>query len=447
MFNKKTIAVALAAAFSTSTFAAVDLDASTSQTVVYASEVVTAGAATAEALNTMGGLLDVTTDLGFTIGNGTTKYIRIDLDGATFAASADGALTVTGSGANTVDLSAGGTDGDDFVIYEVAATADVSPTAVVNLSVASYDISTSGPSTVTYRLYETATAAANATDATLKTASAEFTDLASANTGEFAVGIDNQATVSSEFKAFSAASLGATTATVGYLDTDLLVDTAYDLDGTPVTADDLLDDQQDLVFTGDFTFGTWTLEASDTCDAASPVAITPTATGGIIEDLDDSTLTSADWYVCVDSGGDTIEKGSYSVTLADDELTDALGTIGYDTTTIEVPYLTTFSEYNQRLYIINNGSSAADYSISFVGEAATTATPLAAATGTVPAGEMLMLKVTDIVELEGRTRVSATVEVEGIDANIQAATQTVNLADGTTDTVVLNANSITSPSN
>lgn len=444
MFNKKTIAVALAAAFSTSTFAAVDLDVATSQTVVYASEVVVAGAATAEATNA-GNLLDVTTELGFSIAADTSKYVRIDLTNAAFATGSTVTFTVAGA---TVAVSAGGAAGDDFVIYEVSAdTADIGPDAVVTLAASAYDISTTAASTVQYRLYETATAAANATDATLKTASAEFTDLASASTGEFAVAINNQSTVASEFTEFSAASLGATTATVGYLDTDLLVTTAFDLDGTPVTADDLLDDQQDVVFTGDFSFGTWTLEADDTCNAASPVAITPTATGGIIEDLDDTTLTSADWYVCVDSDGDTIEKGSYSVTLADDELTDALGTIGYDTTTIEVPYLTTFSEYNQRLYLINNGSSDADYSISFVGESMTTATALSGATGTVPAGEMLVLKVTDIVELDGRTRVSATVEVEGIDANIQAATQTVNLSDGTTDTVVLNANSITSPSN
>ncbi|APD87582.1 hypothetical protein BM527_16605 [Alteromonas sp. Mex14] len=444
MFNKKHIAVALAAAFSTSTFAAVNLDVTTSQTVVYASEVVVAGAATAEATNASN-LLDVTTKLGFSIAADTSKYVRFDFTNAAFATGSTVSFSVAGA---TVAVSAGGAAGDDFVIYEVSAdTADIGPGALVTLAASAYDISTTAASTVQYRLYETATAAANATDATLKTASAEFTDLASASTGEFAVAINNQATVSSEFKEFSSASLGATTATVGYLDTDLLVKTAYDLDGTLVTATDLLDDQQDVVFTGDFTFGTWTLEADDNCNASSPLSIVPTATGGIIEDLDDTALASADWYVCVDSEGDTIEKGTYSVTLADDEISDNLGVIGYDTTTIEVPYLTTFSEYNQRLYLINNGSSPADYSISFVGESMTTITPLAGAQGTVPAGEMLMLKVTDIVELEGRTRVSATVEVEGIDANIQAATQTVNLADGTTDTVVLNANSITSPSN
>lgn len=443
MFNKKTIAVALAAAFSTSAFAAVDLDATESQTVLYASEVVTAGAETAEATNA-DMLLDVTTELGFSIAADTSKYIRVDLTNAAFATGSTVELTVAGA---TVAVSAGGAAGDNFAIYEVSAdTDDIGPDAVVTLAASAYDISTSEASTVEYRLYETATAAANATEATLKTASAEFTDLASASTGEFAVAIDNESTVSSEFTEFGSASLGATTATVGYLDASLLVEEAYDLDGTLVTAEDLLDDQQDLVFTGDFSFGTWTLEAADDCNAASPVTITATETGGIIEDLDDTTLTSDDWYVCVDAGGDTIEKGSYSVTLADDELTDDLGIITYDTTTIEVPYLTTFSGYNQRLYIINNGSSAADYSISFVGEAATTATAKDAATGSVPAGEMLVLKVTDIVTLEGRTRVSATIEVEGIDANIQAATQTVNLEDGTTDTVVLNANSIVSPS-
>lgn len=448
MFNKKVLAVALAAAFTSGAQAVVDLDATASQKVTYASEVVTTGAETVEVTN-LGGLLDVTATLGFTIGAGTSKYVRFDLASANFASAPTITVTPAVAGPTvTATLSAGGSTDDAFVIYEIASSgADLSPDATVTISGATYEISTSSSSQVSYRLYETATGAANKLEDTLKFVNTEFTEITSASTGEFAVSTDNQATVATGFTEFSAASLGATTATIGYLDTDLLFLSAYDLDGTPVTAEDLLDDEQDIEFAGDFSFGTWTLESDSACNAGSPMAIVETEDGGIVEDVTDSVLAGSNWYICVDTGGDVIEKGTYSVTLADDETTDALGTISYDTTTIEVPYLTTFSAYNQRLYIVNRGNTAADYAINFVTEADTTPTALPAATGTVAANSVLSLKAVDVVSLDGKTRTSAVIEVEGIDSDIQAATQTVNLEDGTTDTVILNANSITSPSN
>jgi hypothetical protein len=307
---------------------------------------------------------------------------------------------------------------------------------------------------VCYALYETATAAANQTPAsTLKSKCVDFTELASANSGLFAVAIDNTSTVASGFTEFEASGISASTATVGYIDTDLLVGTSvFTPAGVAVTAEDLIavtdgtDNQQDLVFVGDMSFGTWTLHLdADDCDAAAPVAITnTTAMGGLVEDLDPATLTAGEWYVCVAvDGTEVINKSSYDVTLAEAALTDDLGDINYDTTSIEVPYLTTFADYNQRLYIVNSGSTAAEYSITFVAEAGTTATPGTAATGTVPAGEMIALRASDVVTLTGRTRTSAVIEVEGVDRDIQAATQTVNLSTGATDTVVLNANSIT----
>ncbi|GGW92506.1 hypothetical protein [Alteromonas halophila] len=445
MFNKKVLAVALAAAFTSGAQAVVDLDATESQKITYASEVVTAGADTVEVINN-GGLLDLTTTVGFTIGEGTSKYVRIDLANGTFGAAPS--ITIDTDANYTATLSAGGTADDSFVIYEVSATdgaGDIAPADEVSLSAASYIVSTDSVSSVSYRLYETATGAANKLENTLKFVNTQFTELASAATGELVVANDNEATVASGFTNFSAGSLGATSATIGYLNTDLSFKEAYDLDGTLVTAEDIIDDEQDIVFTGDFSFGEWTLEMDDACNSGSPVAITPTETGGIIEDVEDSTLTAGDWYVCVDvDGEEVIAKGTYDVTLADDMLGGDLGSITYDTTTIEVPYLTTFEDYNQRLILVNNGSAAADYSISFTTETGTEATAGDAATGSIPANSTLVLRSADVVTLDGRTRTSATIEVEGVDANIQAATQTVNLSDGTTDTVVLNANSITS---
>jgi hypothetical protein len=84
--------------------------------------------------------------------------------------------------------------------------------------------------------------------------------------------------------------------------------------------------------------------------------------------------------------------------------------------------------------------------MTWITEADTDAEDGTEATGVIPAESMIAIKATDAVTLSGATtRTAAIIEVEGVDANIQAATQSVNLSTGGTDTVVLNANSITSP--
>ena len=460
MLNKKIVAAAVAAAFTQGAVATVDIDGTGTQKITYASELVTAGSSTLDVTNASN-LLDVVAEVGFTIGDGTSKYVRVDLTDATFGSAAS--LT-SSNGTALISLSQGGTDGKSFAIFEVAATGgvDVLPSDTVTLAAASYDVSASETSKVCYALYETAVAAANQTAGqTLKNECSDFTELASVLTGAFAVAnADNVATVNSGFTKFSASSLGATSATVGYLDTELLISAttnAFNSNGTAVTAADIIavtdgtDNVQDLTINGDLSFGTWTLQLdSADCSQSSTVVSIATAAAtagsfGTVAGLSPATLTAGDWHICVEvDGSETIKKSDYTAELAEAGLTDDLGRITYDTTSIEVPYLTTFADYNQRLYIVNSGSTNAEYSISFVSEAGVTVTPGTAATGVVPAGEMVALRATDVVALEGRTRTSAVIEVEGVDLDIQAATQTVNLSTGATDTVVLNANSIKS---
>lgn len=463
MLNKKIVAAAVAAAFTQGAVAAVDIDGTGTQKITYASELVTAGSDTLTVTN-LAGLLDVTAEVGFTIGDGTSKYVRIDFSDATFKSVASLSSDNTGV---LIKLAQGGDIGDDFAIFELQAGGITPGTAVVpsdtvTLAAGSYGVDADVTSQVCYALYETAVAAANQTAGqTLKTACSDFTELASVLTGAFAVANDdNVATVNSGFTSFSASSLGATSATVGYLDTELLISSttnAFNSNGTAVTAEDIIavtdgtDNVQDLTINGDLSFGTWTLQLdSADCSQSSTVVSIATAAAtagsfGTVAGLSPATLTAGDWHICVEvDGSESIKKSDYTAELAEAGLTDDLGRITYDTTSIEVPYLTTFADYNQRLYIVNSGSTNAEYSISFVSEAGVTVTPGTAATGVVPAGEMVALRATDVVALEGRTRTSAVIEVEGVDLDIQAATQTVNLSTGATDTVVLNANSIKS---
>jgi hypothetical protein len=457
MLNKKIVAAAVAAAFTQSAVAAVDIDEAVApQKVTYASELVTAVGGFLDVTNG-GNALDITVEAGFSIGAGTSKYARYDFSGAKFNVDATGTLDVGGV---IADLSAGGQIGDDYVIFEVAATSDVAATDDLLLAASQYTIEASGTSQVCYSLYETALEAVNAdTSQSLKTACQDFAELGSAYTGTFATGADATSTVASTFTKFDGAAGAATTATVGTIDaTDaggILVPNVLDATSTPVTALALIDatltvpGSQDVQFDGDFSFGVWTVETAPACDGTGAVTIAPDVSGtfGTLAALPTATLVGNPWYVCVNvDGTETINKSSYSVTLVDSALSNDLGRIKYDTTSIEVPYLTTFADYNQRIYLINKGLVDAEYSMTWITEAGTDAEDGFKATGGVPAESMIAIKATDAVTLTGdTTRTAAIIEVEGVDANIQAATQSVNLSTGGTDTVVLNANSITSP--
>ncbi|GGO63593.1 hypothetical protein [Bowmanella pacifica] len=458
MLNKKILAAAIASAFSLNAFAVVDLDAAgtaadPTNTAVFAAEAITATDLTdglLEATNAAN-ILDLSASVGFTIGNGTSKYVRVTLgNGAEFAAIPT--WTLTGAGAATATISQGG-NGESFVIFEVAATADV-PAADSSYTVAAADylLNSTGNTAVTVTTYETAADAVNETNA-LYTDSGVLSTVTSVVTGEIADEGFSTATVASDFVAFSTVAgegdaLSATLGQVGALDTDAYVDgTAYDPDGNLVNAATFLTAAQTVTITGDFSFGAgaagWTLEDEATCaDVGGVPSIDVSA--GINADENAATVAIADvnagpYYLCVEvDGAEEILKGSYSIELNTDEVSDVLGRIVYDTTSIEVPYLTTFNAYNQRIYIVNYGSVDAAYTINFVSEDGVTAVAGAAATGSVPAGEMLAIKATDIVTLSGKTRTSAVIEIEAEDADVSAASQSVNLADGTTDTVVLN---------
>ncbi|MFC4700060.1 hypothetical protein ACFO4O_07835 [Glaciecola siphonariae] len=440
MLNKKILATAVALACSTSAFAAVDLDDNANdQTVTIATESFTATDISMGMVEvTNAGALNIEVETGFTTGAGTSNFVRFDLVNGSFTSDAP-TLTNAGLVGGAGIISQGGGDGDSFVIFEITAdTADVARDATLVLAADTYNVTASGASTVGYGFFDIAADAINQRDA-LASASSQFTNTVSAVTGDYTDAGVGVATVASGFTAFAPATSdeSATVANLGMIvPAQVVTAGSIKLDGTDFTVADVVPaGNQDITFAGDFSFGTFTLHAGD-CTAA-PNALT------VNTDEDEAVInadpaTAASWSFCVTvDGTETISKGSYTVTLDTPEVTNTIGQITFDTTTVEVPYLTTFSNYNQRLYIINRGSRDAIYTISFTSEDGVTATAGAGASGTVPANEVVALRATDIVTLTGRTRTAATVEIEAAGPDISVATQQVNLSDGTTDTVVL----------
>jgi len=445
MFNKKILAAAVASVISVGAQAAVNLD-DADDAIKFASELITASDLNGDNLtvqNTVGGLLNIENALGFSLGNGTTKYVRINLTNAVFTTD-EPTLTVNSTSSNTVVKSQGGNEGQDYVIFEVAATGDIPNDALVSLQAGSYDISQTAAANASYAFYENAGDSTSQTNP-LSTVSGDFAEVTSGATGDFTTANEVTATVLSGFKEYETTPGYVTSNTVASLAT---IDTTdyVDADGTYTPAGaaadnaDFLTTSQSVKIEGDFSFGTFTLDDAGTCNGTT-TALTLNAEENEATSVAVD-VTTAPLYLCasIDGTSDVVQKDSYTITLVTDEVEDEGGSFVYDTTSIEVPYLTTYSDYNQRVYLINTGANPSAYTIgTFTSEDGITATAGTAASGTIPAGEMLVLKARDIVSLSGgKTRTSAVIEVEAIDADISATTQVVNMEDSSTDTVVLN---------
>lgn len=437
MLNKKILAAAIAATFTTSAFAApIDLgDADTALT--YATQTIVDGGVIAA-----DSALDLTFDTGLNLPAATTFYVRVEIENAVLASTtATDAMLINAANTtaqDTVSLEGGGVIGDDYLVYSYEGTNTISNDDAFTLTIGSTGLGltvtdVSSPVTLTYKLYE----ADDSLDALNGSGSSEVTT-ASLGAIKFATGQDISgsfnaqsltALVSSEFTKFDDPT---TTATVDAVDEAAVGEIAYAVvtgvlvagTSAQVAIADVYTASSGATLTGDFSFGDWTLDTNADCSGAGAAITINGDMAGAVADAD-ADFTSQ--HLCVDvSGfaeGDVIPKvgTAYSVSLDDNTgVSGSLGKIVYDTTSITVPYLTTFSAYNQRLYIINNGSTAASYTTAFISESGVTATAGTAATGTVPAGGMIAIKASDIVTLTGKTRTSVTIEIEAEAGNVIA---------------------------
>lgn len=134
--------------------------------------VTAAGAVSGDGI--VGANVAVETKLGFTIGDGTSKYVRLTFDEPLAANladedfgvySADGVTDAIAGATATASISTGGTAGDTFVIVEVSATgADLTQNDIFTFEPQTGDeIEATAKNTrnISYRLYEFAADALN----------------------------------------------------------------------------------------------------------------------------------------------------------------------------------------------------------------------------------------------------------------------------------------------
>lgn len=463
MVSKKILGVAIAAALSAPAFAVIDMTAGTggvgTGAVLYAKESVTTGQVSGGLvqLTAAGTQLNTVADLGFGVSAGSHAFIRFNLTNAKFkTAVVSGDLTLPGQTVTTnyvVTVAQGGAIGDDYVIFDVTAVTVQAQTQDIQLALAGLQVSPTAATTISYAHYSTSPNAVGQTGA-LATDSYAAISVANALTTTITA-TDRVANVSTTPTAFTQfVTPVSATASLGNVKFEL-ASGALTAAGVAVTALNQVIDtgaaKSTLTVTGDLSF---TLGANAGATAANltfgGVASNTAATNvpsAKLDTLTGITLAGAGNDVVV-TATSAINAGSYSLTFTPTAIataaygaataTGALGTITRSGTTVQVPYLTTFADYNQRLVLVNRGSTAAPYSITFTEEAGVTATAGSMATGTLAANETKIIKATDIVTLAGATRTAATVVITAPSTTIDAATTSVNLSDKSTDTVKLN---------
>lgn len=450
------VLVSLLASIASPTFAVVDLDASNPDTPVYARETlselaVTLGAEDGVAyytVNESGTTNDIVAKLGVSFVASDRFYIRFTLGNGVLAEGHAASLQVDGGSADVV-LSLGGNTGDSFVIFAVTSTVPLDQTALVELNLDQLAISATGATAISYELYTTASNALYETGSFYRRELATYIRTAASASASFTPG-NNVADVDKAFLGFTSSSISEQRANVGQLDYKVGSDILAANDGLQVELVDFVNEAATTVtLQGDFSFGVWTLDDDPNC--ASP---------DVTLEIDESELGStearlADFgssgynSLCVEVDGvsDVIPAEEYLAAAEPEKLfssqlfsaskfSGAVGLLEQNGTVVRIPHLTTFSDYRQRLVLVNNRDLPIDYSLHFITEEDVVATPLDAATGVLPPNTTVVLQVADVVLIDGGNRCSATLSATARVGSVSVATTQVNLLDGSTDTVV-----------
>ena len=366
-------------------------------------------------------------------------------------------------------LEAGGGQGDNYVVFSTIAASGSAEIASDALVVATAHnrlaLRQGAPGTLRMRVYvDLADALRGNADSVTDTGAKTVANIAPSLITGALPGIVT-ATVSSGFTAIARATDNSITGRIGRLAISLVGLGSTDtrpahksvVNGADVntlaqvaqTANAQLTSGSRVTFTGDFTVGRYVAETNSTGACGSGTPLVTTRNNQVLESVTFAAgLGFTTFCISVPAGNtDEIPTGQYTVAVDYAKLTNAavepadlgetlLGTIRRDGTRVQIPYLTTYDGYTQRVVIVNRNRTAVRYTFSFVSEDGTVATAGDAATGDVPANSTMVLKATDIVSLAGKTRTAAVLDVVAPNGTVDIATTQVNMNDQGTDTVI-----------
>jgi len=445
MMKKRNVALqaALAAVFAvaaTSASAAVTLSSTVASTPVkYATELTVAN------VTVTGTGLNLVFSPAWGVAAGNHLYVRVDLSNAQFGtALAAGDLT-SGTAGATVSLSSGGAVGGTSVIFDVSSTAGVVLTDVLTLVPTSIKyLNPAQAATATVNVYDSASAA-NVGGAGLGfTLTGDYITTAAALVTTFTP-LTNTAQVAQSFKNFAANASGVNTANtavqaLGSVQT--VVNAAGALvpsTGVAAVAADLAT-ASDLVVTGVFdavgtTGSIGVSAAAGTCGTLTAGTLNTAKTTATFTGFAGVTLVAAKPFVCFTANGLTaipaqVDTGVLTFTgvLAGATIANASGTVGtilHDGTELQTPWFSTAPGYISRVFLTNNGSTAAPISgTTILTETGNTCTVGTGAATTIPANSMIEITADQLCSsFSGAKRAAAVFTIEQPTSQIQGVYQ------------------------
>ena len=415
-------------------------------------------------------LLDVQGSMKIGTSGTSTIVVKYVLDGMVFTANAptlniDTTASCSASNGSSIDVRAGGQSGDSSVTFTVSSGADVDVGDVACLRLEDVALASgmSGGITMTVTddlplpdtYSKSYSGAVRAVNALMPTATrVNPTALVSTNFMSFDTGPDDTAAQWASVGSFMVGADEALLNAVG----GVVVMLADVVTADGATAGVVDDGSSTVAVEGDFSFAskvTWAaMGTNHACDGESTdnlltddgtVETQTLATVNMranlcitvrnTEDEDAMPIPETDPYMVMTK---------YVSPLGDDAAfppargTHELGYIMRDGTTVQIPYLTTYPPYNQRIVIRNRSGVAAAYQLAFKAEDDAMATPGADAEGMLPANSVIYLSMmnNDVVTLTDTFRVAATLTVVSEPRHIDVIVSQTN-EGGSTDSMVL----------
>jgi hypothetical protein len=218
----------------------------------------------------------------------------------------------------------------------------------------------------------------------------------------------------------------------------LILDDALLPSSTEVITDfrDLLpeyDTSSELAFIeGDFSTARYFLNEDDDC-AGTSLDIAEFSDEHLIYISLDDLVNYPVFCIEAESSDIAIRRSEYSLNLGLGGETKLIGEVLYDAATIDLPYITDFSEYRQRIIFVNHAGYDVSYFTEFSVEESVSGHYSSGelASGVIPAGTTLIIKSNEFVNIESgvNTRVSARVLVDARPSDISAAIQILSIGN------------------
>lgn len=457
-FVKTASAMAVVSLFASSAFAVVDMDADSGKKM-FATELIGAGTQFANtnaavAGSALAGDLDVKVKLGFGVSNLQTRYIRLDLAGATFDAApdlwVDRAGTIAGpKGSNVAIVSSSA----NKYIFQVSAQADYDQNALVEILMPSITATGSAAPVLSYKLFEDAPSAANdLASGRLASESTEVYGSSPALVWTLAPG-SATASVADLYKKFIVS--GDTTQTVAELGA-----ITYGVNGTslhPATGvaaalGDLVTVATNVLVTGDFSAaGANDIFLDTATNDCSTVSVGATVAGGVAT-LNVGTTGFVGGSLCYNvTGVSPIAKQSVgngnplkaaldltaaAGSTASDVAAATAGEILHDGTTLKASFLNAKSGQKSYVQLVNNGNVVAPFSAQCVTYSGTSASSNNALS--VPAGSSRLFTAATLGCPSNTTGVVLTVAVPQGNVIGSVVRENATTGDAATDSLVGN---------